>query len=674
MRPGDNVKPADKIIPSCLSCLLWLIFTVMPVTSVALDTFADTVSYFGGAGDERTTAVASDDLGNIYITGSTTSTGLPGLVSGQSGINGAQDAFVSMLAPDGTVVFSRYIGVANAISIFEEQEQGRAIAVADDGAIYVAGSVVSVSGFAGVQTTAGAYGGCDNGNIDGFLAVLGADGALRYLTCFGGGAADYVTAMTLNSDGSVTLVGYTHSDDFPLTSLAFQGLKGDAYDASTDAFVVRISPQGMGADDLLFSSYLGGAGGDRALAMTDDALGNLYITGSSSSGSLASAVSSDTDSLSDNIFVTKLAPDGVAYLGPAYVRSLPGIDLSYGGCTMGTGIAVDQLPGGANSQRLFITGRQERDDGSGGQYSQAVIASLDVSGDGTWNLQTLSGSQDQSGCGATIGHGIVLDGNGGGLVTGVTMSADLPAADVTGPGAYHGGEEGFVTRFDADMSLLYTHYLGGSGDDAGYAIDRSATGPVRVAGSTASDDIQDTNGTPAGGVDVLSLALNADADLVVSVADQGPALFDEPMDFDLLLANDGPDSSEAVVFELVLPSDFPGNVSLPLSSCAPVATGWICPLGTLPSGTQVTLPVQLSSPQVGNWSLSYSLLGSAYEPHPENDRGQFDVELSSVLPLQIVDGSKGAGISGSGALDVYCLYLLMAIFSYRNLRYPVQTV
>lgn len=79
------------------------------------------------------------------------------------------------------------------------------------------------------------------------------------------------------------------------------------------------------------------------------------------------------------------------------------------------------------------------------------------------------------------------------------------------PGAYqtsyHGGKQAgdaFVARFDVDdtgtnWSLHYVTYLGGSGDDAAYAIAVDTAGNAFVAGATVSTDFPVTNTIPNGG-------------------------------------------------------------------------------------------------------------------------------------------------------------------------------
>ena len=91
-------------------------------------------TYLGGADDEGGTAIAVDVDGNVFVAGSTNSTDFP--ISRDTcppGLQGATDAFVTMLDPHGlAVVYSTYLG-GSAVDV------GNAIAVDSGGNAYVAG-------------------------------------------------------------------------------------------------------------------------------------------------------------------------------------------------------------------------------------------------------------------------------------------------------------------------------------------------------------------------------------------------------------------------------------------------------------------------------------------------------------------------------------------------------
>jgi hypothetical protein len=85
------------------------------------------------------------------------------------------------------------------------------------------------------------------------------------------------------------------------------------------------------------------------------------------------------------------------------------------------------------------------------------------------------------------GLGIAVDEAGDAYLTGFTTSPDFP----TTPGAfqteYGGGQDGFVTKLDASGSkLVYSSYLGGSGQDQGSGIAVDQSGDAFITGFTQS--------------------------------------------------------------------------------------------------------------------------------------------------------------------------------------------
>ena len=113
------------------------------------------------------------------------------------------------------------------------------------------------------------------------------------------------------------------------------------------------------------------------------------------------------------------------------------------------------------------------------------------------------------------GNAIAIDSSGNAYVTGQTTSTNFPIV----PGSYRttnaGGFDVFVTKISADGStLIYSTYVGGSGNDGGNAIAVDASGDAFVAGETASaTDFPTTNGAlqttfGGGGLDAFAFELN----------------------------------------------------------------------------------------------------------------------------------------------------------------------
>ncbi|MCP5111482.1 MAG: hypothetical protein GY953_11675, partial [bacterium] len=111
---------------------------------------------------------------------------------------------------------------------------------------------------------------------------------------------------------------------------------------------------------------------------------------------------------------------------------------------------------------------------------------------------------------------VVTDAEGNRYLTGATQG-DFPATNSL-QGSF-GGSEAFVTKMSADGStLLYSTYIGGSGDDVGLGIDVDAGGNVYLTGATRSVDFPTAQPVQAAfggagtefGTDAFVLKLSAD--------------------------------------------------------------------------------------------------------------------------------------------------------------------
>lgn len=83
---------------------------------------------------------------------------------------------------------------------------------------------------------------------------------------------------------------------------------------------------------------------------------------------------------------------------------------------------------------------------------------------------------------------IAIDSSGNAHIVGNTSSTGFPTANALQPNS-KGGEEAFVAKLNsAGSSLLYSTYLGGSGDDSGTGIALDSSGSVYLTGYTYSTD------------------------------------------------------------------------------------------------------------------------------------------------------------------------------------------
>ncbi|MCL5959812.1 MAG: hypothetical protein M1358_10980, partial [Chloroflexi bacterium] len=146
---------------------------------------------------------------------------------------------------------------------------------------------------------------------------LGPAGAsLVYGTYLGGYFRDGAYGLALGPSNAVYVCGLTASDDFPTTAGAYQPeLSPSAPKVKySDAFLAKLALNGAGGADLLYSTFLGGSHADDvATAVTIDASGVAYLTGSTESSQFPTTVGAYNSSFGggySNAFIAKLDPAG----------------------------------------------------------------------------------------------------------------------------------------------------------------------------------------------------------------------------------------------------------------------------------------------------------------------------------------------------------------------------
>ena len=123
-----------------------------------------------------------------------------------------------------------------------------------------------------------------------------------------------------------------------------------------------------------------------------------------------------------------------------------------------------------------------------------------------------------------FGYGIAVDSGGNTYITGSTVSTDFPmqsGLDTSFGGGTVSGDA-FVSKFSPSGTLLYSTYLGGSGEDSGIALAVDSSGNFYVTGNTNSGNFpfsvgafQTTFGGGSGSGDAFVTKFNATGDTLV---------------------------------------------------------------------------------------------------------------------------------------------------------------
>ena len=204
-------------------------------------------TYLGGTGEDTGTGIALDKSGNIFVCGTTASSGW---TSGgfQTTYGGSYDAFVVKLSPAGRHLWSTYLGGA-------KREDGYGLAVDASGNVFITGATYSSGWIKGNYLTS------PLGAMDVFVTKLSTTGLHLWSTYLGGGNDDCGYAIAVDASGNAAVTGQTAS-----TSWIADGYT-DVLGGGIDGFLIRLSPLGLP----LWSTYLGGSDTDQGQGVAIDA-------------------------------------------------------------------------------------------------------------------------------------------------------------------------------------------------------------------------------------------------------------------------------------------------------------------------------------------------------------------------------------------------------------------
>ena len=340
------------------------------------------------------------------------------------------------------------------------------------------------------------------------------DPVLAYSTYLGGSGDDWAYAIAVDPAGAVYVAGQTTSTDFPTTNAYQSSYGGGGY----DAFVTKLNAYGgSGLVTPAYSTYLGGSGDDWAYAIAVDAAGAAYVAGGTSSSNFPTANAYQASSGGGgDAFVTKLNAYGGA--GPvtlAYSTYLGGrrdTDEAHAIAVDAAGAAY--VVGDTNSTD-FPTANPYQASYRGGIWQDAFVTKLNAYGGS--GLVTLAYSTYLGGYLNDSAVAIAVDATGAAYVAGWTNSTNFPTVNpyqASNGGGIYG--DAFVTKLNAYggsglVTLAYSTYLGGNGDDAANAIAVDAAGAAYVAGYTESSNFPTANayGNAGGYGDAFVTKLNA---------------------------------------------------------------------------------------------------------------------------------------------------------------------
>jgi hypothetical protein len=324
--------------------------------------------------------------------------------------------------------------------------------------------------------------------------MLVIDPVVSYSSYLGGSNSDRGNGIAVDSAGNVYVTGQTNSINFPVLN---QYQTDSQTDSSTgpDVFVTKINPNASGSASLLYSTYLGGNGGDSGVGIAVDNEGNAYVTGGTNSANFPVLnqyqTNAQTDaSVASDVFVTKLNTNVSGTSSLLYSTYLGG-----NGSDTGLSIAIDgkgdaYITGYTGSITYPVLNQFQSDPGD--NTNDVFVTRLNTNLSGAASLLY---STYLAGDSIDEGGGIAVDSAGNAYVTGETLSTNFPTLNQYQSDQL--GYDAFVaklnTNLSGDASLLYSTYLGGSSGDYGRAIAADDAGSAYITGYTTSNNFPTLN-------------------------------------------------------------------------------------------------------------------------------------------------------------------------------------
>ena len=391
---------------------------------LVIDPVLGYATFLGGSGDDGASAIAVDSNLNAYLTGITCSQDFPHTFEP---FNQGCNAFITKINSSGSspLVYSTFLS-SETFSI------GTGIAVDGQGFAYVTGAAGP-----GLFTTDGAIKGSLSEEVSNAFVVklTQAGDNFVYSTYLGGSinAGPYPVQDTglsiallpgCQSNCNAYVGGSTDASNFPVAPVGgsiIQSSNGGQQDAF-DGFVSELTPDATG---LVFSTYLGGNGGDVVLGIALATDGTIFVTGGTdaSQGQNNFPVKGSLQQFGGtaDAFVASIASNGgsikmATYLGGTGYDTGLGIAVDTAGNAYVSGITFSaDFPTSNGAQNAFGHAKYAKENG--------FVAKLDKSGT-MFDYVTYLG-----GISAGVLGGPVVDASGNAYVTGFTDTPDFPVAN-----------------------------------------------------------------------------------------------------------------------------------------------------------------------------------------------------------------------------------------------------
>lgn len=433
-------------------------------------------TFVGGVNDEVCTSAITDELGNIYVTGSTQSpsfpiNGTPGPYTNShtAGV-GDEDVFVFRLSPVGDdMEWITYFGGNSADRAFD--------LVKPTGlpAICVVGQ--AGAGFPTANPLQGTHG----GNRDGFVLMLSLDGStLQYSSYVGASQHDRSLSVCANDSNTVTVLGESKSNGIGVTPGAYQTTRSGDY----DCFLQEILFSTASTATLNYLTYLGGNDRERPydIHVSNSGVAITGFTESTTNFPTTVDAVSQTHFGGRDIFITDFNGSSQSPVYSTYIGT-PNEDVATAIVVSGTQYTIC---GNTQSSNFPVTTGAYQTSWGGTQ--DAFVCKVTTSAG--INACTYVGGNSSD-----AGTSISFSDDGDILIVGQTNSTNLTTTGDVLQSSNDGGMDVMIARLNSDLtSAGLLTYLGGNGDDNAQALVIDMFNRIIVVGSTNSSNYDTTTG------------------------------------------------------------------------------------------------------------------------------------------------------------------------------------
>jgi hypothetical protein len=407
----------------------------------------------GGTGDDGTTGITSDAIGNVYVVGNFDS---PMLTIGSTTLNNAGnwDVFFAKYDASGNVLWAVSGGGTS-------RDECYGIAIDLNGNIYLYG-VFNSNTITFDTTTLTNMG--SPGSSDIFLVKYNSAGTVEWARRDGGSLTDWGNGITTDAAGNVYATGSFNSPTITFGSTTLTNPNADG-----DIYVVKYD----GAGNALWAKKAGGSSGDAGYRIAVDSSGNVFVCGYFMSPSIVFGSNILMNAGIYDIFIAKYDTGGNVQWG----RGAGGIDFDWS-----LSLTADAYG------NAYMTGFFSNDTITFGSTDLLNAGGSDIFLVKYTGAGNISWAKRAGAAGGDEGRSIITDAGGNIYLTGSFDGPSINFDTITLPST-NGNMNIFVVQYDSAGTALWAKNAGGPGLSQGFGICMDTDSNIYLTGYYLSSPI-----------------------------------------------------------------------------------------------------------------------------------------------------------------------------------------